>query len=1103
MPRNLLRFSAVLLVIALLVIAELWVSLPLVSPIYTLSSDLATYFTVAVHSQDPTLFSQDLLYGSGTFSQTIQWSSWLYLQILYALYRLTGEQVTAALIIFNAGLFGIGAAGMMGLLYRLFRQPLFAIIVGIISMSSSFAALGPINWGLPANLLTLHRFRLIPSVVPEFMYIALTPWLLWVVVHFWLLPGLTQQKIKVRWVFILGLIVGLTPALINSTSGLGFIAFSVTLAGVAFLFRRVSLISLMAYLLGILPVLGLRFFAGVGVAAPISLETAHILITVGRSAMIFPWASAPADQIPVLEAHWVTFFGVYLGITALSGIAAWWTNNRVWKLAVWLTQSVLFLTLLQMGWVPIVLGLYGMYRVSTKRDTGLDYALLAAVPVSILIGYVAQIGLFFLWQATQNTSIVSYLYETARFSRYMLMIPYLLLAHMLVGLVMRFPLPWRSLIGALLCLLWVLNIGQSLTPTLTTLSLAAAVVFLIIADFSLHMKHPPQFLLTLTTPAVVGLLIGGISIMGVIATQRQQPYIEIGQDPLSADYSAITEWARKNTPPDSRFHLTDMNNSFRFMAQRSLLIGNHDVTRGIYSDVTPQTLQQITIEASIAHEGGGLTGFAARYAVDYVVQPVTLAPMLPAIYDAVWYAPELVYQNAQFRVYQVVRAEWLADQLYPLAAADLAALNAFTPDFALETDALVFNPIAGDIFNNVGIENWLPAYGLQAGHAAADVFTLTRLVQQMQSATELDAEISQKWLRNYLPGDLKAADMAYVFITQHWLDEAGAYVQALFADDRYYQWVRSVPGLINTELYQLYAVVGNATETQLPPTPADSVPLPIEIPADAPLFISAPTAWRGQQFFAEVSTNRVCTPEKAAPDCPLFTLWLPEALQNETTPIPPEMMHYGLPDSAVLTEFLRDNATAFVISSQDVAHETQRLLMALKHNGYTANGGTPLSFDLYPGLAWTLYQLQRTPSTLETLAQFGTEPIRLTHVALQTPESVAPCAVLRLQTWWEHDVVPTQNYFITLRLVSAANDIIAQSDGRIGEHRLPDLPAATPYFDERSLTVPCDALPGQYQLQAGLYSYEDGIFSDLLPVTDAAGNALGGIAILDGIEVAR
>jgi hypothetical protein len=51
--------------------------------------------------------------------------------------------------------------------------------------------------------------------------------------------------------------------------------------------------------------------------------------------------------------------------------------------------------------------------------------------------------------------------------------------------------------------------------------------------------------------------------------------------------------------------------------------------------------------------------------------------------------------------------------------------------------------------------------------------------------------------------------------------------------------------------------------------------------------------------------------------------------------------------------------------------------------------------------------------------------------------------------------------------------------------------------------VPCDALPGQYQLQAGLYSYEDGIFSDLLPVTDAAGNALGGIAILDGIEVAR
>lgn len=147
--------------------------------------------------------------------------------------------------------------------------------------------------------------------------------------------------------------------------------------------------------------------------------------------------------------------------------------------------------------------------------------------------------------------------------------------------------------------------------------------------------------------------------------------------------------------------------------------------------------------------------------------------------------------------------------------------------------------------------------------------------------------------------------------------------------------------------------------------------------------------------------------------------------------------------------------------------------------------------------AVTLYR--RHPAQPTALYQFG-DSISLQSWTLRESVAAQRCQPLTVETWWLADRVPARNYSLTVTLADADGMGVAQADGSPGA-LLPML--WTPgrlYPDERAVTVPCDAAPGDYVLLAGLYDYETG---QRLPVTRADGAPAADLVYLTTIRVSE
>lgn len=136
----------------------------------------------------------------------------------------------------------------------------------------------------------------------------------------------------------------------------------------------------------------------------------------------------------------------------------------------------------------------------------------------------------------------------------------------------------------------------------------------------------------------------------------------------------------------------------------------------------------------------------------------------------------------------------------------------------------------------------------------------------------------------------------------------------------------------------------------------------------------------------------------------------------------------------------------------------------------------------YRTAKFSIYRFQRSPEELETVLSFGEENIQLRSWKIYPSEPVHPCENIYLQSWWESEGVPAFNYSATLVLVSPDNNNVAQKDDAIGETLMQLWHPGQLYFDERILTVPCDAKPGEYYLKWGFYYTSDTGFQDLTVV---------------------
>lgn len=128
----------------------------------------------------------------------------------------------------------------------------------------------------------------------------------------------------------------------------------------------------------------------------------------------------------------------------------------------------------------------------------------------------------------------------------------------------------------------------------------------------------------------------------------------------------------------------------------------------------------------------------------------------------------------------------------------------------------------------------------------------------------------------------------------------------------------------------------------------------------------------------------------------------------------------------------------------------------------------------------TLVTYQRTPGLLQPLATFG-DNVVLMGWKIRRNARVRPCDVLTLESWWSITAPVSMDYSLTFTLNPLDKDGIARTDGAPGGGQMRLWQVNGLYYDERDLTVPCDAAPGEYFLVAGIYDWTNGASLYVLP----------------------
>jgi len=111
---------------------------------------------------------------------------------------------------------------------------------------------------------------------------------------------------------------------------------------------------------------------------------------------------------------------------------------------------------------------------------------------------------------------------------------------------------------------------------------------------------------------------------------------------------------------------------------------------------------------------------------------------------------------------------------------------------------------------------------------------------------------------------------------------------------------------------------------------------------------------------------------------------------------------------------------------------------------------------------------------------------------------VRQCEQLYVRTWWQATASPPDDYQITLVMADETGIGRAQSDGPLAYSLTSQWETGQEILDRRSIPIPCDLMPGTYNLLVGLYEFET---VQNLPITYPDGSPYGQLAYLTTIEV--
>ena len=221
-------------------------------------------------------------------------------------------------------------------------------------------------------------------------------------------------------------------------------------------------------------------------------------------------------------------------------------------------------------------------------------------------------------------------------------------------------------------------------------------------------------------------------------------------------------------------------------------------------------------------------------------------------------------------------------------------------------------------------------------------------------------------------------------------------------------------------------------------------------------------------------------------------------LRNPLTPVFDNWNESTFETLAAVTE--NAEQVWYIYTPETESHKAD-VTAFFENRGYVALY-IPISDERYQDSRFVVMRYLLAPEETEDLFRFGEsngENITLQAVSLAGENRVSPCETITVQSWWKAYDAPDQNYSATLILVNSDGKQINQKDGGLAGIEMliwvPDLL----YSDERDITVPCDAPPGDYILQFGIYDFTT---LESLSVTDSAGENIGTRAPVMTITVA-
>jgi hypothetical protein len=199
---------------------------------------------------------------------------------------------------------------------------------------------------------------------------------------------------------------------------------------------------------------------------------------------------------------------------------------------------------------------------------------------------------------------------------------------------------------------------------------------------------------------------------------------------------------------------------------------------------------------------------------------------------------------------------------------------------------------------------------------------------------------------------------------------------------------------------------------------------------------------------------------------------LPEPLENVTEGI----------EAETIVDFVGDSDQIWLITVPELVDDEIAINAILQEAGYTPLF-TPITTRGFQDSAFRMFRYRKAPENASDLFVFD-ENIRLQ--AFEVTGDAQPCEALTVTSWWKIRETPPRNYSASLMLVNEAGEKITNVDAGLAGIDLgvwvPDLF----YPDTRTITLPCDLPPGNYELELMLYDFET---FESLPVTDGEGES--------------